>query len=65
MLTISNPNDGGGDSWRLAPSAHLPTEDPQEPENPHKPPPAVPADEPPPIPQGDPPSEAPPERANR
>lgn len=43
--------------------AHLPSEDPQGPDEPHKPPPPQPADEPPPVPEGDPPSDAPPERA--
>ena len=43
--------------------AHIPSDDPQGPQDPHKPPPPQPADEPPPVPEGDPPSDAPPERA--
>lgn len=45
------------------PGMHLPSEDPQEPDSPGKPPPPQPGDEPPPVPEGDPPSDAPPERA--
>lgn len=44
---------------------HLPTEDPQDPQDPRKSPPPQPGDEPPPVPEGDPPSDAPPESAAR
>jgi hypothetical protein len=44
--------------------AHLPTEEPGQPETPQRKPPPVPdSDVPPPPPLGDPPSDAPPERA--
>ena len=62
MSTIRMPNDGRA-AWNDRRAVHLPTEDPEGPDDPHKPPPPQPADEPPPVPQGDPPSDAPPERA--
>lgn len=62
MFKISSTNDPG--CVEIAtPSAHLPSDDPQGPPEPRKPPPPQPADEPPPPPEGDPPSDAPPERA--
>ena len=63
MLTISIANNARGARTRALAAVHLPTEDPVDPQDPHKPPPPQPGDEPPPIPEGDPPSDSPPERA--
>jgi len=65
ISTTTDPANGGTAAWTGMAAMHLPTEDPDEPDQPHRPPPPQPADEPPPVPEGDPPSDAPPERAKR